>query len=188
MINLVFFGPPGSGKGTQSELLQEAFNIIQISTGEILRHEIALKTPLGKEVEDIISRGDLVSDPLVAEVLKKALAEKMSQGNGFIFDGFPRNENQAKILEEILTSLNLELSLVINLKVKEEELIKRLLIRGEIEKRSDDNPETIKNRLKIYETESGSVINFYKNKLFELSGEGSPDEIFNRLSDTINKL
>jgi adenylate kinase len=188
MINLIFFGPPGSGKGTQSARIQETFNIIQISTGNILRHEIALKTPLGKSIEDTISRGELVSDELVTEVLKKALAEKMSQGNGFIFDGFPRNGEQAKILEKILSSLNLELNLVINLKVSEQELINRLLIRGEVEKRSDDNIETIKKRLKIYESESDSIIRFYGDKLLEISGEGAQEEIFNHLYGVIKKL
>ena len=186
MINLIFFGPPGSGKGTQSDLLQEMLKIISISTGGILRHEIALKTPLGLEVDNLVASGQLVPDELVTEVLKKALAEKISQGNGFLFDGFPRNIEQAKTLEKILASFNLKLDLVIGLKVSEQELIDRLLIRGETEKRSDDNIETIKKRLNIYNAESDSVINFYKEKFVEIDGEGTTEEVFNRILNAIS--
>src|SRR5680860_497407 len=150
MLNLVIFGPPGSGKGTQATHIKEKYGLIHLSTGEMLRHEIALKTPLGLKVESLVVGGQLVPDELVTEVLKKALTEKMLQGNGFIFDGFPRNGEQAQILEDALKSLNLDINVAIDLTASDSELIKRILLRGETSGRTDDNEIVIKERLEIY--------------------------------------
>ena len=189
MLNLVIFGPPGSGKGTQATHIKEKYGLLHLSTGEMLRHEIASKTALGLEIENIVSSGQLVPDELVTEVLQKALAEKMSQGNGFIFDGFPRNEDQAQILEDALNSLNLEVNIAINLTVSEPELIKRILLRGETSGRADDNEIVIKERLEIYRKNADKLIKFYQNldKLYEVNGEGSPQEVFQRITKLVEK-
>ncbi len=189
MLNLVIFGPPGSGKGTQATHIKEKYGLLHLSTGEMLRHEIASKTALGLEIENIVSSGQLVPDELVTEVLQKTLAEKMSQGNGFIFDGFPRNEDQAQILEDALNSLNLEVNIAINLTVSEPELIKRILLRGETSGRADDNEIVIKERLEIYRKNADKLIKFYQNldKLYEVNGEGSPQEVFQRITKLVEK-
>ncbi len=189
MLNLVIFGPPGSGKGTQATHIKEKYGLLHLSTGEMLRHEIALKTDLGLKIENLVITGQLVPDELVTEVLKKALAEKMSQGNGFIFDGFPRNGEQAQILENALTSLGLDINLAINLTASNEELIKRILLRGETSGRADDNEVVIKDRLEIYYKNANNLINFYQklNKLHEVDGEGSPQEVFKRITKLIDK-
>lgn len=189
MLNLVIFGPPGSGKGTQATHIKEKYGLLHLSTGEMLRHEIASKTALGLEVENLVANGQLVPDELVTEVLKKALAEKMSQGNGFIFDGFPRNGDQAQILEDALNSLNLEINVAINLTVSDPELIKRILLRGETSGRADDNEIVIKERLEIYRKNADKLIKFYQklDKLYEVNGEGSPQEVFERITKLIAK-
>jgi len=189
MLNLVIFGPPGSGKGTQAAHIKENYGLLHLSTGEMLRHEIALKTPLGQEVESLVISGQLVPDELVTEVLKKALAEKMSQGNGFIFDGFPRNGEQAQILEDALNSLNLDITIAINLTASDSELIKRILLRGETSGRADDNEIVIKERLEIYHRNVSDLISFYQKlgKLYEVDGEGSPQEVFERITKLIQK-
>lgn len=189
MLNLVIFGPPGSGKGTQAAHIKEKYGLLHLSTGEMLRHEISSKTPLGLEVEKFVISGKLVPDELVTEVLKKALAEKMSQGNGFIFDGFPRNGDQAQILEDAMTSLHLDINLAINLTVSDPELIRRILLRGETSGRADDNEIVIKERLEIYHNNANDLIDFYqkRNKLHEVHGEGSPQEVFERIIKLIEK-
>jgi adenylate kinase len=189
MLNLVIFGPPGSGKGTQAAHIKEKYGLLHLSTGEMLRHEISSRTPLGLEVEKFVISGKLVPDELVTEVLKKALAEKMSQGNGFIFDGFPRNGDQAQILEDAMMSLNLDINLAINLTVSDSELIRRILLRGETSGRADDNEIVIKERLEIYHNNANDLIDFYqkRNKLYEVHGEGSPQEVFERILKLIEK-
>jgi len=189
MLNLVIFGPPGSGKGTQATHIKEKYGLLHLSTGEMLRHEIASKTALGLEVENFVINGQLVPDELVTEVLKKALAEKLSQGNGFIFDGFPRNGEQAKILEDALSSLNLDITIAINLVASDTELIRRILLRGETSGRADDNEIVIKERLEIYRKNVSDLITFYqtRNKLYEVHGEGSPQEVFERITQLIEK-
>lgn len=189
MLNLVIFGPPGSGKGTQAAHIKEKYGLLHLSTGEMLRNEIAAKTDLGQKVESFVINGQLVPDELVTEVLKKALAERLSQGNGFIFDGFPRNGEQAQILEDALNSLNLDINIAINLTASDPELIKRILLRGETSGRADDNETVIKDRLEIYRNNVSDLIDFYqeRGKLYEVDGEGTPQEVFERITKLIEK-
>lgn len=190
MLNLVIFGPPGSGKGTQSSHIQQKYGLLHLSTGQMLRKEMAAKTDLGQEVEKFVISGQLVTDELVSKVLKKALADNLSNGNGFIFDGFPRNGEQAKILEEALASLNLEINIAINLNASDSELMKRILLRGETSGRADDNEIVIKERLEIYRENVKDLIDFYqtRDKLYEVHGEGSPEEVFARITKLIDKI
>lgn len=190
MLNLVIFGAPGSGKGTQASYIREKYSLLHLSTGEMLRKEIASETILGQEVKSFVTSGQLVPDELVTRVLEKSLADSMSEGNGFIFDGFPRNGEQAKILENALSSLNLEINIAINLKASDSELIKRILLRGETSGRADDNEIVIKERLEIYRKNVSDLINFYqtRGKLNEVNGEGSPEEVFDRITKLIDRI
>ena len=153
--HLLFLGPPGAGKGTQATLLSEVTSFLHLSTGELLRKEVELSTDLGKQVKDIMNKGELVSDQLVLEIVKKNL----KKGNqGWILDGYPRNLLQVKSLNDVLENLNQKLEIVFYLDIKDEVLIKRLLMRG----RKDDNEETIKTRLKIYKETTEPLVEYYK--------------------------
>ena len=153
---LLFLGPPGAGKGTQAALLSESNSYLHLSTGELLRKEIELDTNLGKHVRDIMNRGELVSDQVVLEIVKKNLDR---DNNGWILDGYPRNLSQVNSLNAVLMNLNQPLEIVFYLDIPDEVLIKRLLLRG----RKDDNQETIKTRLKIYKETTEPLIEYYKS-------------------------
>ena len=154
--HLLFLGAPGAGKGTQAELLSKNNSYLHLSTGELLRNEIEMNTKLGKKVKDIINRGELVSDVLVLEIVKKNLDKNL---NGWILDGYPRNLSQANSLNEVLIKINQPLEVVFYLDIPEEVLIERLLLRG----RKDDNKDTIKTRLNIYKETTEPLIEYYEN-------------------------
>ena len=154
--NLLFLGPPGAGKGTQAAFLSEAYSYLHLSTGELLRKEIDLNTDLGRQVKDVINKGELVSDELVLEIVKKNLDK---DNKGWILDGYPRNLSQVKSLNNVLTNIKQPLEIVFYLDIPDEVLIKRLLMRG----RKDDHEETIQTRLKIYKTTTEPLIKYYKN-------------------------
>ena len=154
--HLLFLGPPGAGKGTQAALLSEANSYLHLSTGELLRKEIDLDTDLGKQVKDIMNNGELVSDQLVLEIVRKKLD---NDNKGWILDGYPRNLSQVDSLNEVLMNINQPLEIVFYLDIPDEVLIKRLLMRG----RKDDNEETIKTRLKIYKETTEPLIEYYEN-------------------------
>ncbi|MFW5978541.1 MAG: adenylate kinase [Bacteroidia bacterium] len=186
MFNIALFGPPGAGKGTQSRMLVEKYNLAYISTGDILREEIKQQTPLGLRAKEVIERGELVSDDIIVQIIEKKIKTN-TQVNGFLFDGFPRTVIQAYILEGLLLKLNTSLSCMISLEVAEDELMKRMLDRAKKENRSDDTKEVIKNRLKEYKNKTVPVSNFYKEKgiYYEIDGIGTVEEIFNRITNTI---
>ena len=154
--HLLFLGPPGAGKGTQASLLSESTSYLHLSTGELLRKEIDLGTDLGKQVKDTMNQGELVSDQLVLEIVKKNLKKDKK---GWILDGYPRNLSQVNSLNDVLMNINQPLEVVFYLDIPDEVLIERLLLRG----RKDDNEETIKTRLKIYKETTEPLIEYYKN-------------------------
>jgi len=188
MLNIIICGAPGCGKGTQSDLIVEKYGLKHLSTGDLLRNEIAKKSALGLEAENYISKGNLVPDKMIFDILSNAIAEQTKDSKGIILDGFPRNVAQAEALEELMKKLNKETTVLIDLNVEDEELIKRLLIRGETSGRTDDNMETIKKRLEIYITKTAPVSDFYKNKnkYAAINGMGTVDEIFGRISTVID--
>ncbi|MDD4209234.1 MAG: adenylate kinase, partial [Bacteroidales bacterium] len=163
MLNIILFGPPGSGKGTQSKMLLKKYKLEYISTGDILRDQISKQTPLGVEAKSIIDKGQLVPDELVVQLLEAKLTEN-SDANGFIFDGFPRTLVQAYILEGLLLKINTSLNMVIALDVDRNELTKRLLNRAHIEGRSDDNEIVIQERFREYDNKTLPVIALQKQK------------------------
>ena len=189
MLNIIIFGAPGSGKGTQSTLIKEKYELLHLSTGDLLREEIASKTDLGRVASDYISKGQLVPDDLIIDMLDKAIEEKTGAGayKGIILDGFPRTVAQAEALEELITKRNKEISVLLDLTVEEEELIDRLIKRGQTSGRSDDNLETIQKRLEVYHTQTKPVNDYYKkqNKHTIVDGSGSIDEIFERICNSI---
>lgn len=190
MLNIVIFGAPGSGKGTQSELLIEKYGLEHISTGDVLRKEITSQSELGKIADSYISKGQLVPDELIIDVLAKVLDTKQSR-TGVIFDGFPRTLDQGIALDKILKERDAELSLVINLQVDEQELIGRLLNRGKVSGRSDDNLETITSRLNVYKNQTAPLIDFYKKaeKLVDIQGGGRTiQEIFSEIDQAVSEV
>lgn len=189
MLNVVIFGAPGSGKGTQSELIIKEYGLDHISTGDVLRAEMKGETELGKIAKDYIEKGQLVPDELIVDMLAKVLDSKEGS-KGVIFDGFPRTIPQAKALKEMLNKRGTDVSVMLNLQVEEEELIKRLLERGKISGRSDDNLETIKSRLEVYHNQTAPLADYYvgEGKHVGIHGMGTVEEIFDRIKDTINSI
>tara|TARA_B100001758_G_scaffold214107_1_gene198978 strand:+ start:10160 stop:10732 length:573 start_codon:yes stop_codon:yes gene_type:complete len=190
MLNIVLFGPPGAGKGTQSNLLIDKYNLVHLSTGDILRGEIAAGTKLGLEAKTLMDRGDLVPDKVVIGMISSKLDNNPS-ANGFIFDGFPRTTAQAEALDNLLNQKGTSISAMLSLVVEDEELIKRLLARGESSGRADDQNETIiANRINEYNNKTAPLKDYYakQKKLSEIKGDGTIEEIASKLNIVIDKL
>lgn len=190
MLNIVLFGPPGAGKGTQSQFLIEKFGLVHLSTGDIFRRNIKEGTELGKLAQNYMNQGKLVPDEVTINMLKAEL-EKYPGSKGFIFDGFPRTEAQAKALDELLKEKNTSITRMIALEVPEEELKRRLADRAATSGRADDaDPEVIQKRIDVYMDETLPVKAFYEkqNKYCGINGVGSIEEVTKRLFDVINQL
>ncbi len=190
MFNIVIFGKPGSGKGTQADFLKDKYDLYHISTGDLFRKNILNKTDLGIKAKSFLDNGDLVPDIVTIKMLEnEVLANK--DGNGFIFDGFPRTLNQAESLDIFLESINQKINATIALEVDEDELINRLLDRGKTTNRSDDQDiEKIKNRFNEYNNKTYILIDFYKkqSKFYSVNGHGSVDDITSRLFNLVDSL
>lgn len=189
MFNLILFGPPGSGKGTQSEKLIEKYGLIHLSTGDLLRKEINNATQLGLEAKAFMDKGQLVPDEVVIGMIDHAL-DANPQAKGFLFDGFPRTVAQAEALDALLNKKHTEISLVLALEVGQEELVKRLLNRGKTSSRSDDQDESvIRKRLIEYENKTAVVAHYYDrfSKVSIVKGEGTIDDIFAQLCGEIER-
>jgi adenylate kinase len=188
MINLILFGPPGSGKGTQAVGLAEKYGLVHISTGDLFRSEMGADTELGKQAKAYISKGELVPDEVTVGMLKNKV-EAHPEANGFIFDGFPRTIPQAEALDTLLTGKGTSISGLIALDVSEQEIVNRILNRGKTSGRLDDNDEgIIRNRIAVYEQETAPVFDHYaqSGKSWKIDGMGSIDEIFARLCARID--
>ena len=182
MLNIMLIGAPGSGKGTQANFIKEDFGLAHISTGDLLRANIENGTTLGTTAKTFMDKGDLVPDDLVIKMLYEKLNEDDSK-NGFMLDGYPRTVEQAKALDKMLTEMSLKLDIIINLKVNDETVIKRLLGRG----RTDDNTETITNRLKVFKSQSEPVLEYYnsKIKILNIESEGTAETIYENIKNKI---
>jgi adenylate kinase len=183
MLNIVLFGPPGAGKGTQSERLIEKYGLVHLSTGDIFRANIKGETELGLLAKSYMDQGNLVPDEVTINMLKSSVLAN-PDAKGFIFDGFPRTNAQAEALDSLLASLNTSITMMLALEVEESELRERLKKRAEVSGRPDDaNPEVIQNRINVYQNETAPVKNFYQGqqKYKAINGIGSIDEISNRL-------
>lgn len=190
MLNLILFGPPGSGKGTQAAKLVEKYNVVHISTGDCFRYEMKNDTPLGKMAKSYLEKGELVPDEVTVGMLKNKV-EANKDANGFIFDGFPRTIPQAEALDNYLSSKGQEIDTLISLDVEDNEIVTRLLKRGETSKRKDDSSEEIiRNRIDVYNNETSPVFNYYdeKNRAQKVNGFGSLEEIFKRLCKVIDSV
>lgn len=190
MINLILFGPPGSGKGTQAKKLAEKYNILHISTGDLFRKEIGDKSELGQLAMEYINKGELVPDSVTIGMLKAAL-ERHGSTFGVIYDGFPRTVDQAQALDVLLEEEQDEIDLLVSLKVNDEEIIERLLKRGQMDGRVDDqSEEVIRDRIAVYKKETQPVYAYYDamDKSITIDGMGSIDDIFDRLTETIDQV
>lgn len=188
MFNLILFGPPGSGKGTQSEKLIAKYGLKHLSTGDLLRSEIAQETPLGLEAKKIMDKGQLVPDEVVIGMISSAL-DANPDARGFLFDGFPRTAAQAEALDKLLDLKQTSIAVMLALEVSEEELVRRLLKRGETSSRSDDtNEAVIRERIAVYHSKTAAVAHYYEafNKAVFLKGEGTIEEIFGRITAEID--
>ena len=189
LMNLIIFGPPGAGKGTQSDFIVKKYHLHKLSTGEILRKEINNKTQLGNEISSIINSGSLVSDEIVKKLVENFISDK-NYNNKLIFDGYPRNLNQALTLKELLIKYKQKIDLVLKLSVSLETIKKRILERKSLEKRADDNEETAIKRYETYEKSTEPVIDYYKklNILKVIDGERPIDQINKEISDIISSI
>jgi adenylate kinase len=189
MLNIIIFGAPGSGKGTQSELITEKYGLDYISTGMVLRKVISEGTELGQIAKGYIDKGQLVPDELIIRMIAGFLEEK-SDSKGVLFDGFPRTIPQAKALKDLLNEHDTDVSLLLDLQVEDGELIQRLLERGKISGRSDDNLETIQSRLDVYHTQTAPLATYYisEGKHVPIKGIGKIEEIFDRIDHAIQNI
>lgn len=189
MFNLILFGPPGSGKGTQSNNLIQTYGLQHLSTGDLLRDEIGRETNLGLEAKKFMDAGQLVPDAVVIGMIGSKLDEHPN-ARGFIFDGFPRTTAQAEALDNLLALKKTEISVLLSLEVPEEELKKRLVLRGEVSGRSDDNEEVIQKRIAEYKAKTEAVANYYETqgKLERIKGVGTIEEIFGLLRNQVEKF
>lgn len=189
MLNLVLFGAPGSGKGTQSAKIIDEYGLHHISTGDVLRDHIARRTPYGITANEYISKGELIPDNLMMQILEEELDKHLQSGTGVVFDGFPRTLAQAEALEKLLATKGTDLHAVVGLEVPEKDLTERLLKRGIDSGRSDDNAETIANRLKVYHTQTEPLRKYYqdRDKFIGVNGKGVVDDIFQDIADGIER-
>ncbi len=184
MLNLVIFGAPGSGKGTQSEKLIDRYHLHHISTGEVLRDHIARGTELGRTADGYISQGQLIPDDLMLRVLEHELDANADKAkDGVIFDGFPRTIPQAKALKQMMERRGQKIHAVVGLEVPEDQLMERMVLRGKASGRSDDNPETIRKRLAVYHKQTQPLRDYYtdEGKYLAIQGDGTVDEVFERV-------
>ncbi len=189
MLNIILFGPPGAGKGTQSAKLIEKYKLVHLSTGDILRAEVAAQTPLGKEAKLLMDKGVLVSDNIVIGMIDAKIVKNMG-GNGFIFDGFPRTLPQAESLDKLMATHSTSITMTLALEVNEKELFHRISLRGKSSGRVDDQDEaTFHKRMNVYNNETSPLKHYYKsqNKLRQVNGMGEVDDIFNALCAEIDK-
>ena len=177
---LLFLGPPGAGKGTQAEIVSKKFNLLHLSTGDLLRNEVSKKTDLGLEAEKIMNKGELVSDSMVLSIVKKNLVRK---NEGWLLDGFPRNLDQAKLLNLILDDIKQVIDAVVFIDIEEDLLVTRLIKRG----RDDDNEEVIRNRLSLYKSKTQPLVKFYSklNLLSKIDGNGEIDVVSKRIVEVL---
>lgn len=189
MLNIILFGPPGSGKGTQAANLVEKYGLLHISTGDLFRYEMGNDTPLGLEAKSYIKKGELVPDSITIGMLKNKVNANPDVP-GYIFDGFPRNIAQAEALDVFLSEKEESISALLSLSVDDEEIVKRILNRGKTSGRSDDNDESIiRNRIEVYNNETSPVFQYYgeSGKSVEIDGVGTLDQIFERLTAVIDQ-
>ncbi len=190
MLNIILFGAPGTGKGTQSPLLVEKYNLVHISTGDLFRYEISQQTPLGLEAKSFMDAGKLVPDQVTLGLFRNKL-DKHPNAKGFIFDGFPRTVAQAEALDILLKEKNMPLDAFVELSATNQELMKRLLGRGATSGRPDDsNPAVIQKRLDVYQSETSPVAAYYRqqNKSFAVDGIGTIEEVFNSICHVLDNL
>jgi len=190
MVNILIFGPPGSGKGTQSVKLAQKFNLTHLSTGDMLRAEIAAGTELGKKMSSIMSRGELVPDAVVIEMIANKI-DSTRESAGFLFDGFPRTVDQTIALEEMLKQRKMKINSMLVLEVDHDELVKRLTLRAEQSGRPDDrDPKVIENRIDVYREKTEPIINYCRQRdLYQpVDGMGTIEDIFGRLAGYMNEL
>ncbi len=190
MKNIILFGPPGAGKGTQAKRLAKHYGLKHISTGDILRNELKNNTELGQKAKEYMEQGELVPDDIIIKMMENIIKNNLDV-NGFIFDGFPRTLEQAVALDKLLEKYNMKIDACIRLQVNTDELIERLRKRAQLENRTDDqNINIIRKRIKVYREKTEPVQNYYKQqfKLYITSGEGTPDDVFERLKSIIDQL
>lgn len=190
MLNIVLFGPPGAGKGTQSEKLIERYGLVHLATGDLLRSEIDKGSELGLKAKSLMDKGELVPDEVVIGMIRSRIEENPN-AKGFIFDGFPRTKEQARALDELLDEKGTHISMMLALEVGEEELLQRLLKRGEESGRSDDRDEkTIRNRIREYEEKTAPLKDYYQqqDKFCSVEGVGSIEEIFERICASVDEV
>lgn len=187
-MRLVLLGPPGSGKGTQATRLKDELQIPHISTGDLLRAEVAAGSELGLAAKEVMARGELVSDEILLGMIRSRLSRE-DVANGFILDGYPRNVAQANALEALLADINQPLQAVVQLDVANELLVERIAGRAKAEGREDDNPESVRKRLQVYSDSTAPVIGFYEGRgsLAKVDGVGSLDEVFARIMAALGK-